>query len=61
MTAAIAVVLSVALLAGATLKGLQMVLAFRAREVVHAPIADLERRIQEMESKLLARAMGGRG
>ena len=61
MTAAISVVLAVAILAGATLKGLQMVLAFRAREVVHAPIADLERRIADLEGKLLARAMGGRG
>ena len=57
MVAAIAVVVSVALVAGAALKGLQMVLAYRERKVVHAPIAHLEAKMNELEQRLLAGAM----
>ena len=57
MVAAIAVVVSVALVAGAALKGLQMVLAYRERKVVHAPIAHLEAKMNELEQRLLSGAM----
>ena len=57
MTAAIAVVVSVALVAGAALKGLQMVLAYRSAKVQHAPIAHLEAKMNELEQRLLAGAM----
>jgi len=54
---AIAVVLSVAILAAAALKGLAMVLAFKAKKLEHAPIAHLEQRMAELEGRILSGAM----
>jgi len=51
------VVLSVAILAAAALKGLAMVLAFKAKKLEHAPIAHLEQRMAELEGRILSGAM----
>ncbi len=58
MDLALAVVPSVAIVAGCSLVALRMVLAHKAREVVHAPIAQLEQKLNELENRILQRAMG---
>ena len=45
---------SVAVLAVSALLGLRMVLKHRERKVEHAPVADLEKRITELERKASA-------
>ena len=52
-----AVAVSALSLAATALTGLRMWLAFKSREVIHAPIADLERKINDVENRLLASAM----
>ena len=57
MTEAIAVVLSVALVAGAALKGLSMVLAFKSSKMVHEPLAQMQAKLNELERVILNGAM----
>ncbi len=60
MIEAVAVVSSVAILAGCGLRGLAMVLAHREKKFEHLPLVKLEAKLDELENKLLSRAMSGR-
>ncbi len=54
---AAAVVPSVAIVGAVTLKGLAMFLAHREKKLAHAPIAHLEQKLSELETRLMASAM----
>lgn len=58
MTAAIAVVLSVGLVVGAALKGLEMVLRHKEKKFEHLPLAQMQTKLDELENRILGRAMG---
>lgn len=57
MELAAAVVPSVAILAGCALRGLRMVLAHRERKLEHAPLAELQAKMNELETRVLASAL----
>lgn len=54
---AVAVVLSVALLVGGGLLALRMVLAHKSKTLEHAPLAEMQRKMDEVEQRLLSGAM----
>jgi hypothetical protein len=58
--AALAVVAAVACVCGAALKGLQMWLAHQRHKVEHAPVAELQRKLDELEGRLLQLQMARR-
>jgi outer membrane murein-binding lipoprotein Lpp len=55
---AAAVVPSVAIVAGCSLRALAMFLAHKEKKLLHAPIAHLEQKMTDLENRLLSRAMG---
>ena len=57
MTAAIAVAVSVALLVGGALKGLAMVLAFKATKLEHAPLVEMQAKLDALEQRILGQGM----
>lgn len=57
---AAAVVPSVAIMAGCVLQGLRMYFAHSSKKLEHAPVAELQTRLSELETRLLAGAMRGR-
>jgi hypothetical protein len=57
MDLAITVVPSVAILAGAGLKGLQMWLASRERKLTHEPLHLMQAKLDELETRLLGQAL----
>lgn len=48
---------AVASVVGGALVGLRMVLAHRARTLEHAPVAEIQKKVDELEARLLASAM----
>ena len=57
MGIALAVVPSVAIIVIGALQGLRMWLAHAARKFEHAPVAELARKLDELEHRLLAASM----
>lgn len=54
---ALAVVASVALVVGGCLLALRMVLAHQAKALEHAPLAQMEAKLAELENRLLSGAI----
>ncbi len=57
---ALAVVGSVAILAGCALKALQMWLRHREKKLEHAPLAQMQSQLDAIEARMVAGAMRGR-
>ncbi len=57
MELAVAAALSVAVVSLSALKGLQMLFAHRERKFVHEPLHLMQKKLDEMESRLLGQAM----
>ena len=58
---AVAVVPSVAIVAAAGLRAFGMWLAHSTKRLEHAPLVAMQAKLDELEGKLLAAAMRGRG
>lgn len=56
MIEAISGVSAVAVVSGASLLGLKMWLAFKARDLSNAPVAALQKRMDDLESRILSGA-----